>query len=134
MFGSSGYKTRPKGGILQNYIKCVVLWTPLVCTPATLHRDLSLATCSRSPIFTRHLIVVIQGVGHASEIEICTAVCCRCLPEQHEENRKIKTLVNTALNPALHVHSVNHVNFKDGFFAVDEAKQRVKTGEATTLK
>ncbi|BDA50774.1 probable glycosyltransferase family 92 protein RCOM_0530710 [Coccomyxa sp. Obi] len=78
MFGSSGHKTRPKGGILRNYIKC--------------------------------------------------------LPEQHEENRKIKTLVNTALDPALHVHSVNHVNFKDGFFAVDEAKRRVKTGEATTPK
>lgn len=58
----------------------------------------------------------------------------RCLPEQHEENRKIKTIVQTGLDPAVHVHSANHVNFKDGFFAVDEAKQQVKAGESVTAK
>ncbi|KAK9917837.1 hypothetical protein WJX75_008753 [Coccomyxa subellipsoidea] len=78
IFGSSGFQTRPKGGILRNYIKC--------------------------------------------------------LPEQHEENRRIKTIVNTALDAALHMHSVNHVNFKDGFSAVDESKRPLKTGNSTTAR
>ena len=42
--------------------------------------------------------------------------------------------MNTALSPALHMHSVNHVKFKDGFFAVDEAQRHLKTGESATAR
>lgn len=42
--------------------------------------------------------------------------------------------MNTALDPALHMHSVNHVNFKDGFSAVDESKRPLKTGASTTAR
>ena len=55
----------------------------------------------------------------------------RCLPEQHEENRKVRTLVHTALDPALHMLTPHNVRYRDSFYAVDEAKKPVKESFST---
>ena len=55
----------------------------------------------------------------------------RCLPQQHEENRKVRTLVHTALDPALHMLTPHNVRFRDKFHAVDEAKKPVKESFST---
>jgi len=56
---------------------------------------------------------------------------CRCLPEQHEENRKVRTIVHTAVDPALHMLTPHNVRFRDKFHAVDEAKRPVKESFST---
>lgn len=55
----------------------------------------------------------------------------RCLPEQHEENKKVRSLVHTALDPALHMLTPHNVRFRDKFYAVDEAKKPVKESFST---
>ena len=53
------------------------------------------------------------------------------MPEQHEENRKVRTIVHTAVDPALHMLTPHNVRFRDKFHAVDEAKRPVKESFST---
>ena len=56
---------------------------------------------------------------------------CRCLPQQHDENKKVRTIVHTAMDPALHMLTPHNVRFRDQFYAVDEGKQPVKESFST---
>ena len=55
----------------------------------------------------------------------------RCLPQRHEENRKVRTLVHTALDPALHMLTPHNVRFRDKFHAVDEGMKPVTESFST---